>query len=245
MHAFDYLVTLFSFVFALAIAHILATIGDLVVASRRLTFSWLTIGWMLAVLVDVIAWWLGIWDLRKQGSWPTITIFFFFGAAAGLYVLSRVVCPRISDDGPVDLRDFHRREGPKYMLGYGAFSVFTVGANTYFGLMTGGDEQRRIVAHAERGDHSHGGGGVRRRVASRQARSSPYPPDGGRHVDMVFLEPAGRPSWLDLGAPSWFRSPLPPEPARHASQCPLSGNAPTSASDPTRIFAHLRVKGRS
>jgi hypothetical protein len=137
MHAFDYLVTLFSFVFAMAIAHVLATVGDMVVASRRLAFSWLNAGWILTMLLAVISWWLGIWDLRKQASWPTATIAFFFGAACGLYVLARIACPRIAPDGPVDLREFHRREGPKYMIGYGAFCVFTIATNTYFGMVNG------------------------------------------------------------------------------------------------------------
>ena len=111
MHAFDYLVTLFSFVFAMAIAHVLATVGDMVVASRRLTFSWLNAGWLLTVLLAVIAWWFGIWDLRKQQSWSTDTIAFFFCAACCLYVLARIVCPRIPLEGKVDLQEFDRCEG--------------------------------------------------------------------------------------------------------------------------------------
>ena len=137
MHAFDYLVTLFSFVFAMAIAHVLATVGDMVVASRRLSFSWFNAGWILTVLLAVIAWWLGIWDLRKQQTCPTDTIAFFFCAACGLYVIARIVCPRIPLEGPVDLREFHRCEGPKYMIGYGAFAIFTVATNTYFGMVNG------------------------------------------------------------------------------------------------------------
>ena len=135
MHAFDYLVTLFSFVFAMAIAHVLATVGDMVVASRRLTFSWFNAGWILTVLLAVISWWLGIWDLRKQGTWPTDTIAFFFCAACGLYVLARIVCPRIPVEGRIDLREFHRCEGPKYIIGYGVFVLFSIATNTYFGVV--------------------------------------------------------------------------------------------------------------
>jgi len=137
MHAFDYLVTLFSFVFAMAIAHILATFGDMVVASRRLEFSWLNAGWIVSVLLAVIGWWLGIWGLRQQDSWPTPTIAFFFCAASGLYVLARIACPRIAPEGGIDLRDFHRCQGPKYMVGFGVFMVFTIGTNTYFGVADG------------------------------------------------------------------------------------------------------------
>lgn len=135
MHAFDYLATLFSFVYAMAIAHALATVGDTVVASRRLVFSWFNAGWILVILLAVIAWWLGMWDLRRQGAWPTGTIAFFFCAAA-LYLLARIVCPRIAPDGPVDLRQFHAQEGRKYMVGFGVFSLFTIATNAYFGVTT-------------------------------------------------------------------------------------------------------------
>ncbi|MDB5710905.1 MAG: hypothetical protein JWL96_2975 [Sphingomonas bacterium] len=137
MHAFDYLVTFFSFVYAIAIAHILATIGDMVVASRRLRFSWLNAGWMLIILLAVIAWWLGLWDLRRQRVWPTVTIAFFFCAACGLYLLARIASPHIPATDEVDLPAFHRREGPKYMIGFGAFSLFTIATNTWFGLESG------------------------------------------------------------------------------------------------------------
>ena len=109
MNAFDYLVTLFSYVFALAIDHTLAPIGDMVVASRRLVFSWLNAGWILVVLLAVIAWWLGIWDPRRQGAWPMATIAFFFCAASVLYLLARMVSPHIPQEGEVDLRRFHAR----------------------------------------------------------------------------------------------------------------------------------------
>jgi hypothetical protein len=92
----------------------------------------------LVALLAVIAWWLGIWDLRRQGAWPTIAVAFFFCAASGLYLLVRITCPHIPHEGQVDLRAFHRREGPKYMIGFGAFSLFTIGTNTYFGLTGGG-----------------------------------------------------------------------------------------------------------
>jgi hypothetical protein len=41
VHAFDYIITLLSFVYALAIAHLLATVAELVRARKRVRFSWL------------------------------------------------------------------------------------------------------------------------------------------------------------------------------------------------------------
>jgi hypothetical protein len=53
------------------------------------------------------------------------------------FTSSRIVCPRIPLEGAVDLTEFHRCEGPKYMIGYGAFAIFTIATNTYFGVVNG------------------------------------------------------------------------------------------------------------
>ena len=64
MRAFDFIVVLFSFVYAAAVAQILATAGDIVIASDRIKISWLNAGWMLNSLLVTCAWWIGLWELR-------------------------------------------------------------------------------------------------------------------------------------------------------------------------------------
>jgi len=64
MGAFDFVITLLSFVYALAITHILATVGDIIRAGKRVRFSWLNAAWMLSTLLIVVAFWLGLWDMR-------------------------------------------------------------------------------------------------------------------------------------------------------------------------------------
>ena len=71
MQAFDYVITLMSFVYALAIAHVLATAGDIIGAWSRVRFSWLNAAWMLFELLAILAWWIGLWgcfleDLRHR-----------------------------------------------------------------------------------------------------------------------------------------------------------------------------------
>ena len=39
MHAFDYISVLFSFVYAAAVVHVLATAGDIAIAFNRIRFS--------------------------------------------------------------------------------------------------------------------------------------------------------------------------------------------------------------
>jgi hypothetical protein len=42
MRAFDFVMTLYSFVYALGVAHILAAVGELIRAGQRVRFSWLS-----------------------------------------------------------------------------------------------------------------------------------------------------------------------------------------------------------
>ena len=55
MRAFDFVITLYSFVYALAVAQILSTVGDMIRAGKRLRFSWINAGWMLNVLLAIVA----------------------------------------------------------------------------------------------------------------------------------------------------------------------------------------------
>lgn len=66
MRAFDFVITLYSFVYALAVAQILSTVGDMIRAGKRLRFSWINAGWMLNVMLAIVAWWLSLWDLRTE-----------------------------------------------------------------------------------------------------------------------------------------------------------------------------------
>jgi len=114
MHAFDFVITLYSFVYALAVAQILSTIGDMIRAGKRLRYSWVNAGWMLNVLLAIVAWWLSLWDLRTEQRWGMAIVLVFFAVACLLYVLARMVSAPISSEGTVDLQAYHREEGRKY-----------------------------------------------------------------------------------------------------------------------------------
>lgn len=114
MRAFDFIITLYSFVYALGVAQILATVGDIMRAGKRVRVSWLNAGWMLNILLAIVAWWLSLWDLRASPNWPMPTVLIFFAVACLLYLLARLVSPPIPPEGPVDLRSYHAEEGRKY-----------------------------------------------------------------------------------------------------------------------------------
>ena len=137
MHAFDFIVLLLSFIYAAAVAHVLATTGDIVIAAKRIKFSWLNAGWMFVSLLTTCAWWISLWDLRDIKVWTTGLIGFFFSLAATFYVLTRMVCPRIPHDGPVDIIAFHREEGRKYVTVFAAIAVVTAITNSVLASAVG------------------------------------------------------------------------------------------------------------
>jgi hypothetical protein len=132
MHPFDYVLTLLSFVYALAIAHVLATVGDLMSAGNRVRFSWLNAAWMLYAFLAALIYWVNMWDLRTQPAWNMGLVAIFFAISSMLYLEIRLVCLRVPIEGAVDMAGFHEREGWKYMAGFAVLAAFTVLLNVFY-----------------------------------------------------------------------------------------------------------------
>ena len=133
MHAYEFILILLSFVYAAAVTHLLSTAGEIIIASKRVQFSWFNAGWMLAALLFTCAWWIGLWDLHTMRIWDIGSIAFYFSIAAGIYLQARLVSPRIPEKGEIDLQQFHREEGRKYLIAYTILGVVTVLTNAMLG----------------------------------------------------------------------------------------------------------------
>ena len=137
MHAYEFILILFSFVYAAAVTHLLSTVGEIIIASKRLRLSWLNAGWMLAALLFTCAWWIGLWDLHVTKTWGVGSISLYFSIAAGIYLQARLVSPRIPERGELDLQAFHSDEGRKYLIAYAVLSWVTVAVNAVIGQVNG------------------------------------------------------------------------------------------------------------
>src|SRR5262245_53791048 len=133
MHAFDFILILLSFVYAAAVAHLLSTAGEIIIAAKRIRLSWFNAGWMFAALLFTCAWWIGLWDLHVVKVWDIGTIAFYFSIAAGIYLLAQMVSPRIPEKDDVDLKLFHAEQGRKYLIVYTILGVLTVITNAVLG----------------------------------------------------------------------------------------------------------------
>jgi hypothetical protein len=137
MRAFDFILVLFSFVYAAAITHLLSTAGEIIIAAKRVRLSWFNAGWMFAALLFSCAWWIGLWDLHVVRVWDIGSIAFYFSVAAGMYLFARMVSPRIPEQGEIDLPKFHAEEGRKYLVVYAILAWVTVGVNAVLGAANG------------------------------------------------------------------------------------------------------------
>ena len=149
MHAFDFILVLFSFVYAAAVTHVLSTAGEIIIASKRIRLSWFNAGWMLVALLFTCAWWIGLWDLHAVRSWGIGSIAFYFAMASGIYLNARLVSPRIPEKGEIDLQRFHSEEGRKYLIAYTILGVVTVVTNAMLGQAAGASQwpaQNMVIA---------------------------------------------------------------------------------------------------
>jgi hypothetical protein len=109
-----------SFVYALALTHLLARIAELVVARDRVRFSGLLALGMVNAVLLVFVNWLSLWDLRSVTNWDLASIAIQFLFAVSVYIICALVGPKMPDDGTIDLEDFFWRQRTYF---YGAIIV--------------------------------------------------------------------------------------------------------------------------
>ena len=114
MSAFEHVTALLSFVYALALTHLLARIAELVVARQRVRFSGLLALGMVNAVLMVFVNWLSLWDLRSVTSWDIASIAIQFLFAISVYVICALVGPRTPDQGQIDLEDFFWHQRPYF-----------------------------------------------------------------------------------------------------------------------------------
>jgi hypothetical protein len=135
MGAFEHVIALLSFVYALALTHLLSGIVALIRADNRVRFSWIFAFWMLNAFVTILADWISFWDLRNLPSWSVLAIAFTLLMAIANYLQAALVCPEVPAEGPVDLKVFHVEQSRRYIGAFLVSGMLALVANFVFGNM--------------------------------------------------------------------------------------------------------------
>lgn len=107
MNSFDFVLVLLSFVYALALGHLLSRVGDLLIARERVRFSGLLSLAIINAVAQVYIDWLGLWDYRSVGEWDLYTVTLFFVSSLVLFLMCAAVSPETPEGQPIDLEAFY------------------------------------------------------------------------------------------------------------------------------------------
>ncbi len=134
MVAFDFIITLMSFVYALAMTHLLSRAGALVLARDRVAFSGLQALAMLNAILLVYADWLTTWATRTLRDWDLLSItVLFVGAVSNYFVCVAAVPNDLPSEGPIGLDAFYWKNRLLYWSVVSALNVLALPANSIFG----------------------------------------------------------------------------------------------------------------
>ena len=122
---FEHVTILLSFVFAIALTHLLSSATELVVARARVRFSGLHAVWMLNAGVGLLVNWMGIWQLSILRRWSVGDVLLQFVPAVLQYFTCSLVSIRPEPGEPIDMAAFFERQRP--LIG-GAFAAMMLGS---------------------------------------------------------------------------------------------------------------------
>ena len=104
---FEQITILLSFVFAVALTHLLTSATDLVLGRQRVRFSGLLTLWMVNALFGLVVNWLSIWQLHIVKSWSVADVLFQLAPAVLQYFACSLVSIRADSGAPLDMQAFY------------------------------------------------------------------------------------------------------------------------------------------
>jgi hypothetical protein len=109
---FEHVAVLLSFVFALALTHLLSSTTELVLARDRVRFSGLHALWTGNALLSLLVNWLSLWGLIAIKHWSVMEVVLQFAAAIIQYFTCSTLSISHKDDEPIDVPSLYERQRP-------------------------------------------------------------------------------------------------------------------------------------
>lgn len=123
MSAFDFYTVLLSFVVSIGVAALLTGVARLIQEAERVRPSLSHGAWMLVIFVLEIEFWVKSWSYHSTFSLGPGSFLCPLALAILAFMAASLVTPAVAAEGPIDLADFHRREGYKYIAAVALYYV--------------------------------------------------------------------------------------------------------------------------
>jgi hypothetical protein len=131
MSKFEIVLALLSFVYALALTHLLQGLSDLIHNRHRVRWSAAHGAWLFLALMTLLNNWLALIPLR-EAEWGIALTLLAFSISAIQYFTCSLAMPNINNDGIIDLNEFQLKEAKVLFLPYLLMLVPVVGQNFLF-----------------------------------------------------------------------------------------------------------------
>ncbi|HEY1707781.1 MAG TPA: hypothetical protein VGG10_05915 [Rhizomicrobium sp.] len=115
---FENITILLSFVFAIALTHLLTSATELIWARDRVQFSGLFTIWMLVAGLLLVTNWLAFGGLSGMKHWSTVEVMLQFTSAVVQYFTCSLMSVRPEKDGTVELPAFYDKQRPAIMAAF-------------------------------------------------------------------------------------------------------------------------------
>ena len=126
---FQHITVLFSFVFAIALTHVLSCVSKLILARDRVRFSGLHALWMLNALVVLLINWISIWLLETVKHWSVGEIMVQLGWAIPQYFTCSLTSMPVGNEQVIDMPAFYEQQRPVLFSAFAAMFAMSMVAN--------------------------------------------------------------------------------------------------------------------
>ena len=137
MNPFEFVLLFLSFIYTLALTHLLFAWTRMIRYRRQLTFSWPHFLWMLVALVSLADNWISLWDFRAQKSLALAPLASLFLFVIIVYFECALVSPDFDGGETYDMQRFHEHEGPTYIAATLAMCIASIAVNLIAGTAMG------------------------------------------------------------------------------------------------------------
>jgi hypothetical protein len=126
---FEHLTLLLSFIYVVALTHLLSSTTGLILARDRLRFSPLLALWMILALGILLNNWLSIWDLRAIRVWSIGEIVVDFTMATIQYFTCSLVSIEVKGGQEVDMIAWYEKQRVAFLSAFAALCATAMLAN--------------------------------------------------------------------------------------------------------------------
>jgi hypothetical protein len=134
---FDFIIVFFSFVYALALTHLLLSVTSMIRYRRRVTLSAPLLVWMLVALAFLVINWISLWDFHELTAisiWPIATLFVL---SVNVYLFCALISPEFKTDEDFDLQAFEESQRTAYLPAAASLVVVALIVNVAAGAGLG------------------------------------------------------------------------------------------------------------